>query len=149
MRLTCLSANMLFCWWWTWKWSVETCSYQAIYTYNFSIWIHSRQRAFFNSDIVLSAHCTCWWRQQRSDTNTKEVQIVYRLFLVNCYLLHVPRLPSQPASNVGGWVIDIIWFEVPWEYIAMTRNNLSIIWISLTITIDSIQDSIFSYGFKP
>ena len=24
----------------------------------------------------------------------KEVQIVYRLFLVNCYLLHVPRLPS-------------------------------------------------------
>ena len=37
----------------------------------------------------------------------KEVQIVYRLFLVNCYLLHVPRLPSQPASNVGGWVIDL------------------------------------------
>ena len=32
----------------------------------------------------------------------KEVQIVYRLFLVNCYLLHVPRLPSQPAGNVGG-----------------------------------------------
>ena len=24
----------------------------------------------------------------------KEVQIVYRLFLVNCYLLNVPRLPS-------------------------------------------------------
>ena len=35
----------------------------------------------------------------------KEVQIVYRLFLVNCYLLYVPRLPSQPASNVGGLVI--------------------------------------------
>ena len=33
---------------------------------------------------------------------TKEVQIVYRLFLVNCYLLHVSRLPSQPTSNVGG-----------------------------------------------
>ena len=32
----------------------------------------------------------------------KEVQIVYRLFLVNCYLLHVPRLPSQPTNNVGG-----------------------------------------------
>jgi hypothetical protein len=32
----------------------------------------------------------------------KEVQIVYRLFLVKCYLLHVPRLLSQPASNVGG-----------------------------------------------
>ena len=36
---------------------------------------------------------------------SKELQIVYRLFLVNCYLLHVPRLPSQPASNVGGLVI--------------------------------------------
>ena len=35
----------------------------------------------------------------------KEVQIIYRLFLVNCYLLHVPRLPSQPARNVGGLVI--------------------------------------------
>ena len=35
----------------------------------------------------------------------KEVKIVYWLFLVNCYLLHVPRLPSQPASNVGGLVI--------------------------------------------
>ena len=35
----------------------------------------------------------------------KEVQIVYRLFLVNCYILHVPivpRVPSQSASNVGG-----------------------------------------------
>ena len=40
-----------------------------------------------------------------SDIYGKEVQMVYRLFLVNCYLLHVPRLPSQPASNVGGLVI--------------------------------------------
>ena len=38
--------------------------------------------------------------------NVKGVQIVYRLFLVNCYLLHAPRLPSQPASNMGGWLID-------------------------------------------
>ena len=30
---------------------------------------------------------------------TKEVQIVYRLFLANCYLLHVPRLPSQWGST--------------------------------------------------
>ena len=30
--------------------------------------------------------------------------VVHRLFIVNCYLLHVPRLPSQPASNVGGLV---------------------------------------------
>ena len=35
----------------------------------------------------------------------KEIEILYRLFLVNCYLLHVPRLPFQPASNVGGLVI--------------------------------------------
>ena len=60
----------------------------------------------------------------------KEVQIVYRLFLVNCYLLHVPRLPSQPASNAGGWVIDFTWLELAWQYIAMTRNNLSIIWMA-------------------
>ena len=61
----------------------------------------------------------------------KEVQIVYRLFLVNCYLLHVPRLPSQPGSSGRGWVIDFIWLELPWQYLAMTRNNLSIILISL------------------
>ena len=35
--------------------------------------------------------------------SSKEVQIVYRFFLVNCYyLLHVPRLPTQLASKVGG-----------------------------------------------
>ena len=50
---------------------------------------------------------------------------------MNCYLLHVPRLPSQPASSAGGWVIDLIWLELAWQYIAMTRNNLSVIWISL------------------
>ena len=37
----------------------------------------------------------------RCNVVRKEVQIVYRLFLVNCYLLHVPRLPSQPASTGG------------------------------------------------
>ena len=67
---------------------------------------------------------------------TKEVQIVYKLFLLNCYLLHVPRLPSQPASNVRGWVIEKNWLELAWQYIAMTRNNLSIIWISLHIVIE-------------
>ena len=50
---------------------------------------------------------------------------------MNCYLLHVPRLPSQPASSGRGWVIDFIWLELAWQYIAMTRINLSIIWISL------------------
>ena len=38
-------------------------------------------------------------------TSRKEVEIVYRLFLVNCYLLHVPRLPSRTASNVWGSVV--------------------------------------------
>ena len=65
----------------------------------------------------------------------KEDQIVYRLFLVNCYLLHVPRLPFQLASSSRGWVIDFIWLELPWQYIAMTRNNLSIILISLVFSI--------------
>ena len=66
---------------------------------------------------------------------SKEVKIVYRLFLVNCYLLHVPRLPSQPAST-GGRLSDWLnWLELAWQYIAITRNNLSIIWISLKGTI--------------
>ena len=30
----------------------------------------------------------------------KEIQIVYRLFIVNCYLLHVPRLFFQPVSSL-------------------------------------------------
>ena len=61
----------------------------------------------------------------------KEVEIVYRLFLVNCYLLHVHRLPFQPAST-GGRLSDWLnWLDS--TYIAMTRNNLSIIWISLGV----------------
>ena len=70
---------------------------------------------------------------------SKEVQIVYRLFLVNCYLLHVARLPSQPAStekDLRGWVIEKNWLELAWQYIAVTRNNLYIIWIALTILPD-------------
>ena len=53
----------------------------------------------------------------------KEVQTVFRLFLVNCYLLHVPRLPSQSASNVGVWVIDIIglnWLDSTWRWLEIT-----------------------------
>ena len=52
---------------------------------------------------------------------------------MSCYLLQVPRLPSQPVSNGRGWVIDFNWLELPWQYRAMTRNNLSIILISLLI----------------
>ena len=33
---------------------------------------------------------------------SKEVQIVYRLFLVNCYLMQVLLNHAQLASNVGG-----------------------------------------------
>ena len=50
---------------------------------------------------------------------------------MNCYLLHVPRLPSQPASNMGGWVIDWNWLGLAWQSIEMTKNNLCIISISL------------------
>ena len=66
-----------------------------------------------------------------SEATLKEVKIVYRFFLVNCYLLHVPRLPSQPAST--GWRLSdwLNWLELAWQYIVMTRNNLSNIWISL------------------
>jgi hypothetical protein len=60
---------------------------------------------------------------------SKEVQIVSRLFLENCYLMHVPRLPSWPGSSGKCWVIGFIWLELPWQYIAMTRNTLSIILI--------------------
>ena len=64
---------------------------------------------------------------------SKEVQIVYRLLQVN--LLHVPRFPTQPASYMGGWVIDSIGWNCLDKYIAMTRNNLSIVWISLLLGI--------------
>ena len=59
--------------------------------------------------------------------SSKEVQIVYRLFLVNCYLLHsFWIMPSQLATREVEWLI-----ELAWQYIAMTRNNLCIISISL------------------
>ena len=82
------------------------------------------------------------------DAAFKEVQIVYRLFLVNCYLLYVPRLPSQPASSGRGWVIGFIWLELPWQYIEMTRNNLSIILTSLVAPfgLDSRNNSMCTYA---
>ena len=75
----------------------------------------------------------------------QEVQIVYRLFLVSCYLLHVPRLPSQPAStekDLRGWVIEKNWLELAWQYIAVTRNNLYIIWIALLPQLTTATTSI-------
>ena len=57
----------------------------------------------------------------------KEVQTVYRLFLVSCYLLHsFWIMPSQLATWEVEWLI-----KLAWQYIAMTRNNLCIISISL------------------
>ena len=37
--------------------------------------------------------------------HSKENQIVHRLFLVNCYSLHVLFNNAQPASNMGGLLI--------------------------------------------
>ena len=48
-------------------------------------------------------------KKSSAKAGNKEVKIVYRLFLVNCYLLHVQGFfTSQPASSalVGGCVID-------------------------------------------
>ena len=42
------------------------------------------------------------WKILFCEVLDKEVQIVYRLFLVNCYLLHVLRLPFQLASSGRG-----------------------------------------------
>ena len=59
----------------------------------------------------------------------KEAQIVYRLFPVSWYLLHsFWIMPSQLATWVSDW---LNWLELAWQYIAMTRNNLCIISISL------------------
>ena len=90
----------------------------------------SYQRTILPSYISLECFKQCTQGYLHVDL-LKEVQIVYRLFLVNCYLLHVPRLPSRPVSSGRGWVIEKNWLELAWQYIAMTRNNLSIIWISL------------------
>ena len=63
----------------------------------------------------------------------KENQIIHRLFLVNCSLLHVLLNYAKPASNVGGLVIHSTAGELAGQYIAMTKNNLCIISISLSI----------------
>ena len=64
-------------------------------------------------------------------SDIKKVEIVHRLFLVNCYLLHVLLSYAQPASSVEGLVIHRSAGEIAWQYIVMTRNNLCIISISL------------------
>ena len=53
-----------------------------------------------NTDLKVGQMCTnIQFYEKISDHTTKEVQIVHRLFLVNCYLLHVPRImPSQLAT---------------------------------------------------
>ena len=61
----------------------------------------------------------------------QEVQIVILKVISSELLLHVLLNYAQPASNVVGLVIHRIAGELAWQYIAMTRNNLCIIWISL------------------
>ena len=74
-----------------------------------------------NQDVLLTEACYC-------------LRLYGRLFLVNCYLLHVLLNYAQPASNVGGLVIHWTTVELAWQYIAVTRNNLCIIPISLWTT---------------
>ena len=64
--------------------------------------------------------CSCP-QTQNSDHFTVQVLAT----VIQLYLLHVPRLPPQPTSSRRGWVIDFIWLELPQQYIAMTRNNLT------------------------
>ena len=74
-----------------------------------------REKKLGLTDVMQLLHCYIDDLNQHAVVFSKEVQIVYRLFLVNCYLLHVPRLPYQPPSSGGGWVIDFIWFELAWQ----------------------------------
>ena len=66
-------------------------------------------------------------------TRAKEVQIAYRLFLVNCYL---GFLPNQLAVGDVEWLFFFFGLNCLDSkyimYIAMIKNNLSIILISLT-----------------
>ena len=67
--------------------------------------------------------------------------------------------PFQPASSGRGWAIDFIWLELPWHYIAMTRNNLCkyyFSFLSLRLTQDSnlrvwelIKAQVWTYGSFP
>ena len=60
----------------------------------------------------------------------KEVQIVYRLWIATYCMYLIGFLPSQLAMWEVKWLI-----ELARPYIAMTRNNLCIISISLVIPI--------------
>ena len=54
--------------------------------------------------LIICGFC-CFLADFVQGVSFKEVQIVHRLFLVNCYLLHVVLNYAQPTSNVGGLVI--------------------------------------------
>ena len=56
------------------------------------------------TDVMQLLHCYIDDLNQHAVVFSKEVQMVYRLFLVNCYLLHVPRLPSQACRP---WVCRV------------------------------------------
>ena len=46
------------------------------------------------------------------------------MFLVNCYLLHVPWLPSQPASSRRGWVIGFTWLNSVFKWVSSYKRSL-------------------------
>ena len=91
--------------------------------------------------FAMEVSCMHWkTRDQNSNpfciylVSAKEVQIVYRLFLVNvpsestaCTQASFPA--SYQHQRLSDWKKN--WLELAWQYIVMTRNNLSIIWISL------------------
>ena len=95
--------------------------HQSTLEYSNSIHLHHHNTV--SQEVGLEIDASLPYKVQ-----VKEVQIVYRLFLVNC--MYLGFLPSQIAPGEVEWLIDWFFF-LPWQYIAMTRNNLSIILISL------------------
>ena len=57
---------------------------------------------FFNSSLFLSTQAQLSSNPIKNylTTTLEEIETIHRLFLVNCYLLHVPRLPSQQTCPV-------------------------------------------------
>ena len=96
--------------------------------------IYSETKAKFLSAETLAS---------KGKETPKEVQIVYRLFLVNCYLLH-GNIQSETEADrdrsiycLCGRFSDSL--KRLCTTLVMTRDNLYIFWISLVFTIISNQ----------
>ena len=72
---------------------------------------------FSRASLDLGINEDLWWLLMPMQLwkHTTKKWLLHLRFLVNCYLLHVPRLPSQPASNVGGLVIHWTAVEFNWH----------------------------------